>query len=300
MHWMMLNKKDSESIDNVSLEPRLLITRQLGKRSALALAWGLHSQLAPLWVYADRLGMNRRLGYSRSQQASLRYTWQAGEFWAIKSELFYQRLYDVPVSIGVADAFSLLNVSEIQRLAQLSASGSAENKGIELSAERYLGSGWFLLANTSLLDARYRGSDAVWRASRWNLRHIANLTTGKEWQRDRWPERIRAFGVNGRITWTGGQRAAPVDTAASAAAQATVYDFSNGYAEQLQDFIRLDLRVYWRRNIGNRRNSTFAMDFQNVSIRKNVAYQYYDPYTGRVETKEQLGLVPNLSWRLEF
>ena len=42
------------------------------------------------------------------------------------------------------------------------------------------------------------------------------------------------------------------------------------------------------------------MDFQNVSIRKNVAYRYYDAYTGKVETKEQLGLVPNLSWRLEF
>jgi len=108
------------------------------------------------------------------------------------------------------------------------------------------------------------------------------------------------FGFNGRITWAGGQRAAPVDVAASAAAQATVYDLSDGYTEQLPDFLRLDLRVYWRRNIGTRRNSIFAMDFQNVSIRKNVAYRYFDPFTGMVETKEQLGLVPNLSWRLEW
>ena len=306
IHAAIFNVISEPVADDAGVEPRLLITRRLGENSSLSLGWGLHSQLAPLWVYADRAPQsnlaypNRDLGFTRSQQASLRYSWQSGDFWLIKSELFYQRLYDVPVSATASNAFSLANVSEIQSFAALSTTGAGENKGFELSTERYLDRGWFLLANATLFDARYRGSDGVWRSSRWNLRHIANLTAGKEWQRDRWPERSRTFGLNGRITWAGGQGAAPVDAAASDAAKATVYDLSNGYFIQQQDFIRLDLRVYWRRNIGGRRNSTFAMDFQNVAIRNNVAYQYYDPYTGQVETKEQLGLVPNLSWRLEF
>ncbi len=306
MHAVFFNTRGERHAGDASAEPRLLLTRRFGKKSSLALGWGLQSQLAPLWVYADRAPQsnlpypNRDLGLTRSQQASLRYSWQSGEYWLFKSELFYQRLYHVPVSAITRDAFSVVNISEIQSLPSLSASGAGENKGVELSAERYLDRGLFLLANVTLFDARYQGSDGVWRASRWNLSHIANLTAGKEWQRDSWPDKMRAFGVNGRITWAGGQRSAPVDTAASAAAQTTVYDLSEGYAVQQQDFIRLDLRVYWRRNIGGRRNSTFAMDFQNVAIRKNVAYQYYDPYTGSVETKEQLGLVPNLSWRLEF
>ncbi len=295
--------------DDASLEPRLLLNHRLGERHSLSLALGLFSQLSPLAMYANRLPLeqgvpadypNRGLGFIRSQKASLRYAYQSGEFWVFKSEVFYQHLSDVPVSLATRDAFSILNVSELQAFPALQALGLGENKGLELSAERYLSNGWFLMANTTLFDARYQGSDEVWRASRWNLRHIANLTAGKEWEKNQWPKRLRAFGVNGRITWVGGQRTAPVDVAASAAAQATVYDLSNGYSEQQDGFARLDLRVYWRRNIGTRRNSLLAMDFQNATIRKNIAYRYYDPYTGQVETKEQLGLIPNLSWRLEF
>ncbi len=306
LHSALFHIYGDARANDASVEPRLLLTHRLGKRHSLSASWGLYSQLSPLWVYADRSPgsnqpyPNRDLGFTRSQQAGLRYSWQNAESWVLKSELFYQRHSGVPVWAGTRNAFSMLNISEVQLLNALSDSGDGENKGIELSAERYLTGGWFLLANTTLFDARYRGSDGVWRDARWNLQHIANLTAGKEWQRDQWPERSRAFGVNGRITWAGGQRAAPVDEAASAAAQATVFDLSGGYSIRQPDFIRLDLRVYWRRNIGQRRNSTFAMEFQNVSIRKNTAYRYYDPYTGKVETKEQLGLVPNLSWRLEF
>lgn len=309
LHGVFFQINGAVQSQDISGEPRLLLTQRLGRRQTLALSTGLYSQLSPLWVYADRRAStgppeeqypNRGLGLIRSLQISLRHSWQPGDFWIFKSELFYQRMRDVPVTRNAQDAFSMLNLAEIQRLAALAALGAGANKGLELSAERYLTKGWFLLANATLLDARYRGSDDQWRNARWNLRHLVNLTAGKEWQRDEWPERSSAFGVNGRVTWAGGQYAAPVDTAASAAALMTVYDLSEGYSKQQTGFIRFDLRVYWRRNIGTRRNSMFAMDFQNASIRKNVAYRYYDPYTGRVETKEQLGFIPNLSWRLEW
>jgi hypothetical protein len=276
-----------------SFEPRFLLTQVLTARHRLSFSVGKYSQVASQWI-------QKQPDLSHSWQLSMRHVWNAAEVWTIRTALYWQGISDAAVS-GFPDAFSMLNVSEGPLAApQFSYTGFGENKGIELAAERYLNGGWFLLANTSIFDSRYQGSDRVWRSSRWDLNHIANLTAGKEWQRDQWPERLQAFGFNGRITWAGGQRAAPVDVTASAAALTTVYDLSNGYSEKLPDFIRLDLRVYWRRNIGKRRNSMFAMDFQNVSIRKNVAYRYFDPYTGRVETKEQLGLVPNLSWRLEF
>lgn len=299
---------DKTTLSHAVLEPRLTVTQRIGRRHRLAFAAGLNSQTHPMWWYSVEVSgsvpdVNHFSGnaLARALQLSLRHTWNPGDLWALKSEVFYQRQYHIPVAARAQNAFSLVNVSEVQLFEPLAATGAAENTGLELSAERYLASGWFLLANTTLFEARYRGSDEIWRASRWNLGHIANLTAGKEWQRDAaWPEKSRAFGVNGRITWTGGQHAAPVDEAASAAAKTTVFDFSNGYSEQQPGFARLDLRVYWRRNIGKRRNSLFAMDFQNITLRKNTAYRYYDPYTGRVEEKEQLGLVPNLTWRLEW
>lgn len=300
---------DSVSLDKTaSLEPRLSLGQRFGEHQRLVLAYSLLSQASPLWTYAGYLPgetdfarkyPNAALGLARAHHLGLRYSWQPGERWVFRSELFYQWLYRVPV-LPSRHTWSLINEEEALTLEQLQATGTGENKGLELSAERYLRDGWFLLGALTLLDSRYRGSDEVWREARWDLGHILNLTAGREWVRERRGERVRAFGFNGRLVWHGGQRAMPVDVAASTAAQTTVFDDSRGFTIRLPDFFRLDGRVYWRRSVGNRRNSTFAMEFQNLTLQQNAAYQYFDPFTERVEKKYQLGLVPNLSWRLEW
>lgn len=285
-------------------EPRLTVVHRLRERHHIAFYLGLNSQTHALWVYAlhppaaDASDANRLEGapVATALQASARYSWAASEVWRLRAEVFYQHQYRLPA----AGALHLANISEPQPLGSLVATGRARNAGMELSAERFLSGGWFLLANTTLLQAHYRGTDNRWRSSRWNTGHMANLTAGKEWTLDHWPERLRTFGANGRLTWVGGQRAAPIDTAASAAAQSTHYDVSNGYPVRLPDFVRLDLRIYWRRHWGKRRNSLLAFDLQNATLRSNVAYYYFDPLLGRVATKAQLSLVPNISWRLEW
>jgi outer membrane receptor protein involved in Fe transport len=151
-----------------------------------------------------------------------------------------------------------------------------------------------------LFTARYQGSDAVWRNARWDLGHLANATVGKEWYRERSEDKVKAFGINGRLVWTGGYRAMEIDAVASEVAKTTVFDTDGGFQVRQSDYFRFDLRVYWKRSLGARRNSTFAMDFQNVTGQKNMAYRFYDPFTKKIETKYQLEFVPNLSWRLEF
>lgn len=290
---------------DASLEPRASLNWRLTNRHRLTVAYGLYSQLNPRWLEADYRGdtgisPNRGIGLVRSRQLGLRHSWQLSEAWILKSELFLHRQSKVPVS-NTDPAFSLFNITEMTALEPLQATGLAENKGLEINLERYLTGGWFVVANTTLFDSRYRGSDKVWRASRWDLGHILNLTAGREWQREpRSGEKVNAYGVNGRLTYTGGYRVMPVDLAASRQAGETRFVTADGWSEQLPGYFRLDLRVYWRRNLGNRRNSTFAMDFQNATMQQNVAYYFYDPFTDKVETKYQLGLIPNISWRLEF
>jgi outer membrane receptor protein involved in Fe transport len=82
--------------------------------------------------------------------------------------------------------------------------------------------------------------------------------------------------------------------------QKTIYEYYSGFNQQAPDYFRADFRVYWRKNLGNRRNSTFALDIQNLTAQENVAYHFYDPYTNQIETKFQLTTIPNFSWRLEF
>jgi hypothetical protein len=280
---------------NPLVEPRLSLSHALAQRHRLAILVGQYSQVSALpWV--------QDLQIIRAWQAGLRYTWSATEAWVFRSELFWQRQNDVGVEAQNASAFSLLNLSEFSTLEQkaLIYNGLGESRGLELSAERRLSSGWFMLANGTLLDARYRGSDRVWRASRWDLRHLANVAFGKEWQREKRPGKERIVGLNARAVWTGGFREMPIDVAASEAAQATVFDADAGFSEQLPDYFRLDVRVYWRKNLDNRRNSTFALDLQNLTGQENVAYRFYDPFTRQVERKLQLGTIPNFSWRVEF
>ncbi len=292
-----------------SLEPRLTLSQRLSQHQQLHLAYGLHSQMQPLWVYAiDANGAgpgspNRLLGPTKAQHIGLQHAWNNGSGWVVKTELYYQYLTDVPVTAAASTNFSLLNYHEPSARNELLANrGAGRNKGVELNVERFLRQGWFLLANVSLFDSEYRGSDSVWRSTRWDLGHLANFTLGKEWVRDRGSEKVRAFGLNGRLVWTGGYRNMPVDAfrSASTLLQKTAFDESNGFSGQFPDYFRIDLRAYWKRSLGDRRNSTFAMDLQNVTLQQNVAYQFYDPFTQKVETKYQLGLIPNISWRLEF
>lgn len=279
-----------------SMEPRLTLTQVLNNRHRLSLSAGRYSQIAPLWLLAEDLGLQR------AWQTSLRHTWQLPNEWSLRSELYWQRSDQAGVDAGVRSAFSLVNQSDytIFLQKQVAYAGLSENRGLEVTGERYLSGGWFALANATLFDSRYQGSDGVWRSTRWDLGHLANLTLGREWLREKSATQTRSFGLNGRLVQSGGFRAMPIDAAASALASATVFDASNGFSEQQPGYFRLDLRVYWKRGFAGRRNSTFAMDFQNVTMQKNTAYRYFDPFTRKVETKHQLGLIPNLSWRVEF
>ncbi len=284
------NKKRS------SYEPRASITQKLGGGHRISLSAGQYSQVAPLWLLQEDIDL------THSWNAGLAYSWSLDRHWRFKTEFFWQRQTDAGVDANSASAFSLLNEAEYRIYIQkfLKYKGLGENKGLELSVERRLAAGWFLLANLTFFDARLQGSDGVWRDSRWNLKHLTNVTFGKEWQREKRPGKERTIGLNARALWTGGAREMPIDLAASQATQTTAFDSSKGFSEQFPDYFRLDIRVYWRKNLGNRRNSTFALDLQNLTGQQNLAYHFFDPYTNKVEPKYQLGTIPNFSWRLEF
>ncbi len=179
--------------------------------------------------------------------------------------------------------------------------GKGRNKGIEITLERRLTNGWFLLANATIFDSKYKNFvDSKPLPTRWDIGHLVNFTFGKEWQREKRPGKERTIGLNARAVWTGGVREADINLPASKDQRTTIFDETRGYYRSNPDYFRLDLRVYWRKNLGNRRNSTFALDLQNLTGQQNLAYHYYDPYTDKIETKFQLGTIPNFSWRLEF
>ena len=309
MNYTQLSHNDSKAI-----LPRFTLGYRLNARQQLVLGYTAESQMQAPGIYTtptDFPGLdNRGLDFTRAQQTGLKYIWNNGKNLVLRAEVFYQQLYEVPsFAPGISSTppdilFSVLNQSEwLRRPANLENVGSGRNAGLELSAERFLNNGWFWLANLTLLDSKFKVNDEVeWLDTRWNSRHIFNAVAGKEWSRLKGETRYKTFGVNARFVWTGGFLDRPIDLLASQQNffQETRYVGYEGYSIEYPDYYRADLRVYWKRSLGNRRNSTFAMDFQNVTARKNVAYYYFEPLTGGVKAKYQLEFIPNISWKLEF
>jgi len=68
---------------------------------------------------------------------------------------------------------------------------------------------------------------------------------------------------------------------------------------QLPDYFRVDFRVSLKRNRA-RTTSTLALDLMNATNHENLGGQYFDPFTGKIKSWYQLGLLPVISYRIEF
>jgi hypothetical protein len=55
-----------------------------------------------------------------------------------------------------------------------------------------------------------------------------------------------------------------------------------------------------RMQFGWKEKNILSLDIQNVINRENEAYHYYDPWTRSRKQKQQLGMVPILSYTRKF
>ena len=89
-----------------SFEPRLGLKYDINNSSSLTLGYGLHSQMQPINVYflqtqnADGTYSynNKNLDFTTSNHFVIGYNIQPTQDWRIKTELYYQSLYNVPVN----------------------------------------------------------------------------------------------------------------------------------------------------------------------------------------------------------
>src|SRR6202012_6003194 len=96
------------------IEPRASVKWDISPRSSLSFGYGLHSQIQALGVYfaQDSNGNhpNSRLGLTHAQHFVLSCNQRVGRDLNLKAELYYQRLYNVPVNAADTNTFSTLNI----------------------------------------------------------------------------------------------------------------------------------------------------------------------------------------------
>ncbi len=287
------------------VEPRASVRWNVNERHAISVGAGQRSQLPAVQNYALYYRWfaqqpiaptdNAGLGLLRSQDVEIMYEHRFTRFMRTTLTGFVQRILDVPVGARFelavdGSGYGLLNEWDALTVLPLTAQGEGFNAGGQFSFERTLHSGLFYQVNATVFNATYTDRFATTFSSRWSSGVIANAVLGREFVKQK-EDRKRTWGVNGRLNYTGGQRYTPRPS--------EVGQVVEPYSAQLNAAYRLDLRIYLKRERPGR-TGLWSLDLLNATNAQNEAFKYFDVRKGEEVTKYQLGLIPNLSYRVEF
>jgi len=287
--------------NHYAIEPRLALHWQVSQNHALNIGYGLHSQLEDIGVYLVEMPVspgisgqpNRNLNFDRSHHFVLGYDYSIRQDMRLKIETYYQYLYDIPVIPG--SYFSMINSTGEYSKDSLVNSGKGRNIGIDITFEKFLTKQLYTLITVSLFDSKYTGGDGIERNTRFNSNYVINLLLGKEWT-------IRMkniLGFNLKGSFTGGEYYIPIDLQQSIAQHREVLDETNAYVPRLPSFFYLDLTLTYRLNY-RKVSGILAIQIKNLlNNQPDVGYSY-DDFNHSIEPQKSLGILPLISYKIEF
>lgn len=290
-----------------SIEPRVAATYTAG-RNLFSIATGLHSKPEHISTYLfqdKRQGEtttypNKDLGLLKAYHIVGGYERQLPLNLRFKTEVYYQYLYNIPVEKDTSSGFSIINALDIYSLfntGQLVSDGTGQNYGVDLSLERPFSNNYYLNLTASLFKSTYTNYTGDRYSTIFDRGYQLNLLGGKEFKLSRDGRKI--LGLNGKVLTTGGSRESPIDVRQSIAEQQTVYVPGQFFTKQVPAYFRADMGIYYKIN-RKRTTQTIQLEVQNLTNRQNFYYSYFDVKAGAVKSVNQLGIFPNLSYRIDF
>lgn len=288
-----------------AIEPRLGVKYQMNDAHALSFGSGMHSQLQPITVYFNEYRFpdnsselrNTNLGFNKSMHFVLAHDWLATEHFRIKSEVYYQHLYDFAVD-RESTSFSMLNTGADFNLpdnGELTNDGTGANYGLELTLERFFHDGFYALFTASLFESEYEGSDGVRRNTAFNGNYVFNTLGGKEFK----VGKSNTLSFDTKVTLAGGRWFTPIDLEESIALGEEVRNDEQAFSKQYDPYFRLDFKVTYRMN-KSKFAQQFAVDFRNLTGHENIFLQSYNARTQQIDTTYQIGFFPDVQWKMYF
>jgi hypothetical protein len=284
-----------------ALEPRVALRWQINQKHAVSAGYGMHSQVEDIGVYLTgtpvnakiSIPINKSLNFSRAHHFVLGYDWLIRQDIRLMTEIYYQYLYDIPVK--PESYYSMLNSTGEYFNDTLENKGIGWNAGIDFTLEKFLTKQYYYLLTLSLFDSKYRGGDGIWRNTRFNVNYVFNLLGGKEWT----IRKKNIFGINLKTSFTGGEYFVPIDLEKSVAQHSEVLDEANAYTHKLPDFFYLDLTITLRTN-HKKYSGIWALQIRNLlNQHPDVGYVYND-FNRTIEPEKSLGIIPLMSYKVEF
>lgn len=284
------------------VEPRISARYQAAPRHAFTAGAGIHSQLQPITVYflkdpEQPEKNNNNLGMNRSAQALVGHEWMVFENFRLKTEAYYQHLFNIAISDTIS-SFSMLNVGAdftIPNQTGLLNNGLGRNYGIELTAERFFVRGFYTMTTASFFKSEYLASDDKWRSTSFNGQFVFNFLAGKEFI----IKKRNSFSIDTKFTLAGGRWYTPIDLEESIAQGREVRPEELAFSEQYDPYVRWDLKFTYRMNRA-KYSQQFAIDFRNATNQQNIFMQTFNRNSGQLDTIYQIGFFPDVQYRIYF
>jgi len=292
-------------------EPRIGWRLNMKKGQVLSVGAGMHSQIQPMYTYfyhqydtitGEKIYHNKDMDFSRSLHAVIGYEKALNKGLNIKTEAYYQYLYNIPVTVAPS-SFSLINMgSGFSRFfpEPLENKGTGYNYGLEITLQKYFSKSFFFLLSGTIYNSKYFGSDGVLRNTSYNGTYIANTLAGKEFKLGE----KQTIGVGLKITFAGGKRYGYVDIEKSEEVNEIIY-LDEGFNErQFYDYFRADVKISWKFN-AKRATHEIGLDLVNIFNSKNLLSLAYtpnleDPSIEPISEKTQLGFLPIFYYQFDL
>jgi hypothetical protein len=191
--------------------------------------------------------------------------------------------------------YSLINSSGNYYNDTLVNQGKGRNTGIDITLEKFLTRQYYYLVTISLFDSKYTGGDGIERNSRFNSNFVVNVLGGKEWT----IRKKNILGINMKISYTGGEYYVPINLEESQKQHREVLDDAAAYIPRLPGFCYVDFTLTYRIN-HKKFSGIWAVQIKNLLNQKPATGYIYNDFTRSAEKIVSLGILPLISYKVEF
>jgi hypothetical protein len=233
----------------------------------------------------------------RSHHYIVAYDQLLGNRWRFHAEAYHQQLFQIPVVNDVNRTFWILNEMEGYANEALVSKGKGTNTGIDLSLEKFFSKGLFMIASFSVFDSKYMPLNGKQYNTRFNSRTGGSFVGAKEWKL----KKNKVLQTGWKMLYNGGVPLSPLAAVQTGGSREPVLDETRPYSNYTRTYFRTDGRISLRKD-KKHISWQLALDIQNLFAQENIdgLSRRYDPTTNQWTFKTQSGIVPVLSYQIDF
>ena len=273
----------------------------------VGLAYGLHSKILPFasYFYIERDTINNvvferfpneDLPFIKSHHLIGSYNYFTNSGLRFTTEVYYQSLFNVPVSPDNDNYYWMLNSRSTFPQDDVTSDGKGYNVGVDVALEQFFSNQVYFLLTGSVFQSTFSPQNGGVYPSTFANTFVSGLTLGKEFEL----KRGRILQIGARTLFNGGNRYTPLDVNESLNEGRYIGDLDQFNQAQIPNYFRIDTRIAYRYN-GERVSGNISLDIQNILNRQNASGIGYDSNNNELFLRYHTsGLVPVIAFQFDF